>query len=82
MTETINVSDVYMDMLGTLPNEDKLDLISKLVKSMKHAVIPKAESKDIFSTFSKDWGGDMATEDYANQLRHENVELTRTIDNW
>ena len=29
MVGTLRVSDVYMDMLGTLPNEDKLDLISR-----------------------------------------------------
>ena len=68
-----------MDMLRALPNEDKLDLISELVKSMKKAVGIKKEPKDIFARFSSDWGGDMPTEDYADMLRSENVENTRTV---
>ena len=71
-----------MDMLETLPNEEKLDLISKLVKSMKKAVTVKKNPKDIFARFSSNWGGDMTTEDYADMLRSENVESTRTVDTW
>ena len=69
-------------MLETLPNEEKLDLISKLVKSMKKAVTVKKNPKDIFARFSSNWGGDMTTEDYADMLRSENVESTRTVDTW
>ena len=79
MIGTLKASDVYMDMLRALPNEDKLDLISELVKSMKKAVGIKKEPKDIFARFSSDWGGDMPTEDYADMLRSENVENTRTV---
>ena len=82
MIGTLKASDVYMDILDTLPNEEKLDLISKLVKSMKKAVIVKKKPKDIFARFSSDWGGDMSTEDYADMLRSENVESTRTVDIW
>ena len=71
-----------MDILGTLSNEDKLDLISKLLKSMKKAVKTKRETKDIFARFSSDWGGDMTTEEYADMLRNENVENTRTVETW
>ena len=82
MIGTLKASDVYMDMLETLPNEEKLDLISKLVKSMKKAVTVKKNPKDIFARFSSNWGGDMTTEDYADMLRSENVESTRTVDTW
>ena len=82
MIGTLKTSDVYMNMLDSLPNEDKLDLISELVKSMKKAVGTKKESKDIFAGFSSDWGGDMSTEDYADMLRSENVEGSRTVENW
>ena len=82
MIETLRASDVYMDILETLPNEDKLDLISKLVKSMKKAVIVKKKPKDIFAGFSSDWGGDMTTEEYADMLRSENVENSRTVESW
>jgi len=82
MIGTLRTSDVYMDILGTLSNEDKLDLISKLLKSMKKAVKTKRETKDIFARFSNDWGGDMTTEEYADMLRNENVENTRTVETW
>ena len=82
MIGSLKASDVYMDMLETLPNEEKLDLISKLVKSMKKAVTVKKNPKDIFARFSSNWGGDMTTEDYADMLRSENVESTRTVDTW
>lgn len=82
MIGTLKASDVYMDMLETLPDEEKLDLISKLVKSMKKAVTVKKNPKDIFARFSSNWGGDMTTEDYADMLRSENVESTRTVDTW
>ena len=82
MIGTLKASDVYMDMLRSLPNEDKLDLISELIKSMKNAVGMKKEPKDIFARFSSDWGGDMPTEDYADMLRSENVETTRTVETW
>jgi soluble P-type ATPase len=82
MIGTLRASDVYMDMLATLSNEDKLDLISELVKSMKKVVKVRTESKDIFANFSSDWGGDMTTEEYADMLRSENVENGRTVDSW
>ena len=82
MIGTLRASDVYMDILDTLPNEDKLDLISKLVKSMKKAVTVKKKPKDVFAHFSNDWGDDMATEEYADMLRSENVESTRTVETW
>ena len=82
MIGSLRASDVYMDILETLPNEEKLDLISKLVKSMKKAVTVKKKPKDIFARFSSDWGGDMTTEDYADMLRSENIESTRTVDTW
>ncbi|MBQ2109737.1 MAG: hypothetical protein II476_07015 [Bacteroidales bacterium] len=57
-------------------------MISKLVKSMKKAVTVKKKPKDVFARFSNDWGGDMTTEDYADMLRSENVESTRTVETW
>lgn len=32
--------------------------------------------------FSSEWGGDMNTEEYADMLRNENVENTRTVETW
>lgn len=82
MVGTLKASDVYMDLLKTLSNEDKLELISELVKSMKKAVTRKKEPKDVFARFSSDWGGDMSTEEYADMLRSENVEDARTVETW
>ena len=45
MMRLLRASDVYMDMLETLPNEEKLDLISKLVKSMKKGCRRKEETE-------------------------------------
>lgn len=56
MVGSININDVYMDILNKLSNEDKLDLISRLVKSMKRDVSTKAVRKDVFASFSTDWG--------------------------
>ncbi len=75
MIGTLRASDVYMEMLGTLPNEDKLDLITKLLRSMKGAVAARREPKDIFARFSSYWGGDMTTEDYAAMLRSESCQV-------
>ena len=79
MIGTINVNDVYMDILSSLPSEDKLDLISRLVKSMKKAVVSKDEPKDVFARFSSDWGGDMTTEAYADMLRSEKTLVTSNL---
>ena len=69
-------------MLAPLSNEDKLDLISKLVKSMKLTVTPNAKSKDIFAGFSGDWGDGLPTEKYADMLRRENISMARTVEDW
>ena len=82
MVGTINVSDIYMDMLGTLPREVKIDLITKLVKSMKNVRMSKKETKAIFANFSNDWGEGMTTEEYSDMLRSENVVSTRTVEDW
>ena len=82
MVGTIDINKAYMDMLTTLPNEDKLDLISRLVKSMKMTVASKAKTKDIFAGFSSDWGEGMSTEDYADMLRRDHINMARTVDDW
>ncbi len=74
MVGTLDINNAYMEMLGSLSNEDKLDLISKLVKSMKKAVTKPSEPADTFAGFSRDWGDGMTTEEYADMLRQGNVE--------
>lgn len=82
MIGTYDINKAYMDMLAILPNEDKLDLISRLVKSMKLAVTPKVRKEDIFAGFSGDWGEGMSTEEYADMLRSENISMARTVEDW
>ena len=82
MVGTYDINKAYMDMLAILPNKDKLDLISRLVKSMKLAITPKAKKEDIFAGFSGDWGEGMSTEEYADMLRSENVSMARTVEDW
>ena len=79
-TGMVNLSDAYMDMLSTLPYEEKLDIVAKLIASMKHAVAKKGEAKDVFADFSADWGGNMTTEEYADMLRSQNIESTRSVE--
>ena len=71
-----------MEMLGILPNEDKLDLISKLVNSMKNVITPKVKTNDIFASFSDDWGDGMSSEEYADMLRYDNLSTPRSVDDW
>ena len=83
MLGTLNISDAYMDMLCTLPYEDKLKLITKLANSLKQAVAPTMKAKkDVFASFSSDWGEGMDTEDYADMLRSGNVESARIVETW
>lgn len=82
MVGAFNINNAYMDMLATLPNEDKLDLISKLVKSIKTAVTPAQKDKDMFAGFSGDWGEGMTSEEYADMLRSENISSARTVEDW
>ena len=82
MVGTVKLSDIYMDILSTLPDEDKQDLISKLVDSMKRIVKARVSQQDPFAGFSSDWGGDMPTEKYADMLRSESVGDTRPVSAW
>ena len=82
MVGSFNINSAYMEMLTTLSNEDKIDLVSRLVKSMKTAIAPKAKAKDVFAGFSSDWGEGMTTEEYSDMLRNENTANLRTVENW
>lgn len=73
MIGTIDINKAYMDLLTSLPNEDKLDIISRLVKSMRLTVASKAKTEDLFAGFSSDWGEGMSTEEYADMLRCDSL---------
>jgi len=82
MVEPLNINNIYMEMFRTLSIEDKLDLISQLIKSMKKKTVDKKETADVFACFSTDWGGSMTTEDYADMLRSENIVSSRDVESW
>lgn len=73
---------MYMSVLSSLSNDDKLDLIAKLTDSMRSK--KKKSSKavtDIFSCFHEDWGGNATPEKIADELRHSRT-FNRTVDIW
>lgn len=82
MANTINITDMYMSVLSSLSNDDKLDLIAKLTDSMRRKRTKTAQrSTDIFSCFHEDWGGEGTPEKISEELRHSRV-FHRTLDSW
>ena len=55
MIGSLKASDVYMDMLETLPDEEKLDLISKLSASMRNDADTKRTRPNLRTCFKGDW---------------------------
>ena len=80
---TLSITDIYMNALSSLSDEEKLDLISKLTSSMmhKHRRKASADCMKVFDSFHKDWGGDKAPEDIAEELRGSRV-FSRKVPEW
>ena len=78
---TISITDMYMSILNSLSNEEKLDLISKLTNSMLHKQKKTTVDMSIFDRFHKDWGGKGTPEQIADDLRHSRT-FHRDIDLW
>ncbi|MCD8182125.1 MAG: hypothetical protein LUE99_02465 [Bacteroides sp.] len=82
MADTINITDMYMSVLSSLSNDDKLDLIAKLTDSMRRRKAKATKvTTDIFSCFHKDWGGNATPEKIADELRKSRT-FHRTLDTW
>ncbi|MCC8117565.1 MAG: hypothetical protein LIP09_02305 [Bacteroidales bacterium] len=69
-TNTLNTTDYYVEMLSTLSNTEKLEVIAKLIESMK----PKKKTKKItnlkmLKDFEGSWGEDLSVEEYVANLR-------------
>ena len=78
----INITDIYMEALAALSNEEKLDLISKLSNSMlSQKRKKKPEGLKMFDCFHKDWGGDKKPEDIAEDLRQSRM-FNRDVASW
>ena len=76
MVGTRNITDMYMVVLESLSNSDKLDLIVKLSNSMRNGADKKRIRPDLRTCFKGDW-----TDVDADSLR-ENDYHGRTVENW
>ncbi len=82
MATTISVTDMYMGMLSSLPNDAKLDLIGKLTASMRRKKTKIAtKSADVFACFHTDWGGNKSPETIAEELRQSRSN-NREVESW
>ena len=81
MITNLSITDMYMGILSSLTNDEKLDLIAKLSESMREKRKPRKNIEDIFACFHEDWGGDGTPEEIAEDLRKSRV-FTREIEEW
>ena len=70
---------MYMSMLSSLSNDEKLDLITKLSESMRKKKTNPERTKELFSRFNEDWGGNRTPEEIAEDLRNSRV-FTREVE--
>ena len=76
MENTLSITEMYMMVLATLSNSDKLDLISRLSSSMRDEASMKRERPDLRTCLKGDWSGIDA-----DSLRNHNYH-GRTVESW
>ena len=76
MIATRNITDMYMVVLASLSNSDKLDLIAKLSNSMRDDADKKRIRPNLRTCFKGDWSGVDA-----GSLRNHNYH-GRTVESW
>ena len=76
MTGTCSVTDMYMVVLSSLSNSDKLDLIAKLSNSMRDSANTKRMRPNLRTCFKGDWSSIEA-----DSLRSHNYH-GRTVETW
>lgn len=54
MEQTVRISDLYMPMLARLSDDDKLDIISKLVETMRSNSSVRPRKPDLRTCFSRE----------------------------
>ena len=81
MITNLSVTDMYMSMLSSLSNDEKLDLITKLSESIRKNKSNPKRTKELFSRFNEDWGGNRTPEEIAEDLRNSRV-FTREVEEW
>ena len=79
MITNLSVTDMYMSMLSSLSNDEKLDLITKLSESIRKNKSNPKRTKELFSRFNEDWGGNRTPEEIAEDLRNSRV-FTREVE--
>lgn len=79
MITNLSVTDMYISMLSSLSNDEKLDLITKLSESMRKNKSNPKRTKELFSRFNEDWGGNRTPEEIAEDLRNSRV-FTREVE--
>lgn len=81
MIANLSVTDMYMSILSSLSNDEKLDLITKLSESMRKKKTDSRRTKELFSQFNEDWGGNQTPKEIAEDLRNSRV-FTREVEEW
>lgn len=81
MINNLSLTDMYMSMLSSLSDDEKLDLITKLSESMRKKRTNPKRTKELFRQFNEDWGGDQTPDEIAEDLRNSRV-FTREIEEW
>lgn len=80
MEQTARVSDLYMPMLARLSDDDKLDIISRLVVTIRSKTKQERPRPDIRTCFSGEWENEKTTTQVADELRaaryYEQKDLT------
>ena len=57
MITNLSITDMYMGVLSSLTNDEKLDLIAKLSDSMREKKDSNRNIKEIFASFDEEWEG-------------------------
>lgn len=76
MNDTRSITDLYMLVLASLSNSDKLDLIAKLSCSMLQDADKKRVRPNLRTCFKGDWSSVDA-----NKLRNDDYR-GRIVDSW
>ena len=74
MVGTISITDMYMHILESLSNRDKLDLISKLSESMRKDADTKRTRPNLRKCFKGDWSNVDADELRNHEYHGRKVE--------
>ncbi len=79
MEQTARISDLYMPMLERLSDDDKLDIISKLITSMRQKTHKENNIPDLRTCFSGDWENGKSTIEIDDELRADRVSEPKDL---